>query len=103
MTEEPVRLASGVAQFEPSANDLAALPNEVELTRRELLGFHQHLLAHAHLAEIVEQGRVADLSHLVRREPDVAEGAAVSAVHRGWERDGEVGDAERVARGGGVA
>src|SRR4030095_4371760 len=62
MAEEPVRLASGVAQFEPAADDLAALPNEVELTGRELLGFHQYLLAHADLAEIVGQGRVAAMS-----------------------------------------
>ena len=101
--EQPVHLAARVAQLEAAPDDLAALPDQVELARRELLGLDQHVLAHADLAEVVEQRGVADLLHLVGREADLAEGAAIGAVHRGGQRHREVGHPEGVARGGRVA
>ena len=99
--EQPLGLPARVAQLQAAPDDLAALPDHVELAHRELLGLDQYLLAHADLAEVVQERRVADLLHLVRGEAHVTEGAAVT-VHRGGQSHREVGHPERVTRGGGV-
>src|SRR5256885_12029793 len=42
-------------------HEVVPLLDEVELQRVELLGLHEHLLPHAHLAEVVQQAGIADL------------------------------------------
>ena len=99
MLEQPLRLPPRVAQFEPTPDDLAALTDEIELARGQLLGFDQHVLPHAHLAEVVEERGVADLLHLVRGEADLPEGTVVGAIDRGGQGHREVGDPEGMAGG----
>ena len=45
-----------------------AVADQLELVRVELLLLHEHLLAHADLAEVVQQPRVAQLAQLLARE-----------------------------------
>src|SRR5438445_13794363 len=58
-----------------------ALPDERQVLGVQLLRLHQDLLAHADLAEIVEQPGVADLPQLLAGERHVPEGAVRRSVH----------------------
>src|SRR6266496_2131170 len=58
--------------FPGPAHVIVALPDEVELQRVELLRLDEHLLPHAHLAEVVQQAGVPDLADLLAREPYAA-------------------------------
>ena len=79
------------------------MADALEVGRVELFRFHQHVLAHADLAEVVQEAGVAQLAQLLRGEAHVAEAAAVGAIDRLGQPHREVGHAERVAEGGGVA
>ena len=59
-----------------------AMPDQVEVVRVELLLLHQHLLADADLAEVVQQAGVAQLAQLLAREGDVAIRPARQPIHR---------------------
>src|SRR5207249_7409507 len=96
-------LLAGVAELDPALDQLDALADPIELSREELLGLHEHLLADADLAEVVQQGGVAKLRHLLGAEAPLAVGPRAAAVHHLRETDGEIGDAEGVARRGWIA
>ena len=49
-----------------------SMADDLEILRVELLLLHQHLLAHADFAEVVQQAGVAQLAELFAREADVA-------------------------------
>ena len=91
-------LLAGVAELDPALDQLHALADPFELAGKELLGLHQHLLADADLAEVVQQGGVAELRHLLGAEAPVAVGPRAAAIHDLRQTDGEIGDAEGVAR-----
>ena len=81
---------------------MVALLDELELQGIKLLGFDQHLLPHADLAEIMEQAGIADLLDLLPGERHAAIGAVLRAVDDGGESHRHVGDPSRVAEGGRV-
>ena len=55
--------------------------HQVHLLRVELLRLHEHVLAHADLAEIVQEARVADLLQVLRGEVGVPVHPAAHPVH----------------------
>jgi hypothetical protein len=63
----------------------------------------QHGLGDAHLAEVVQEARVAELPQLGTGEGDVLERPLAGAVHGQGGAQGELGHAARMARGDGVA
>ena len=75
-----------------------AMADDLEVRRIELLLLHQHLLAHADLAEVVQQPGVAKLAQLLAREPQAAVGPLAAAIDRLGQPDGERRDAARMAR-----
>ena len=98
-----VELGARGAQPEIALEQLHAVADAVEIRRIELLGLHEHVLAHAHLAEVVQQRGVAQLHQLVVAEFELAVRSGLAAIDDLGEPDREVSHAERVARRGGVA
>src|SRR5205823_12438977 len=84
-------------------HEVVTLPDQLELQRVELLRLDEHLLAHAHLPEVVQQPGVAELADLLAREAHALVGAVARAVHHDGEAHGHVRDPPRVAEGGRVA
>jgi hypothetical protein len=60
-----------------------ALADHEHLADVELLALDEHLLAHAHLAEVVQEARVADLLELVAREATSRKGPLSSGRRLG--------------------
>ena len=81
---------------EPAADDL-------QIGWIQLLLLHQHLLAHANLAEVVEQAGVAQLAQLLPREGHRAKLPVVRAVHHLRQPHRERRHARRMAGRGGIA
>src|ERR1041384_974216 len=89
--------------FRGAANEGVSMPHETQVGGIELLRLDQHLLAHADLAEIVEQGGVADLLQLLARELHQSVGAVRRAIDDLGETDRHAGDSARVTVRGRVA
>ena len=83
--------------------ELEPRADRVALVRVELLGLHQHLLAHADLAEVVEQRRVLELLQIAAAEADVGERPVAHRADALGQAAREHADAARVAAGGRVA
>ncbi len=79
-----------------------ALKDQLKFHGVEFLGFHQHLLADADLAEIVQQAGVADLPQLPLREEGLAVGSVGCAVDSLRESHRQVRHPARMARGHGI-
>ena len=82
--------------------ELEAVAERLQLQRIELLLFHQHLLADADFAEVVQQRGVTDLADLIGAEVNVAI-LLVVTVDDARQLDGEIGDAEGVTGCGRIA
>ena len=67
VAEEPVGAAPLVLQRRRSLEEREPAANRLEVAGVELLLLHQHLFAHADLAEVVQQAGVAELAELRRR------------------------------------
>ncbi len=70
--------------------------DELERLVVELLRLDEHLLAHADLAEVVEEARVLELAQILAREVRVLVRTVRLAVDDLRELDREIGDAARV-------
>jgi len=95
--QQVLDLLASVSELEAALDQLHALADAVELAGQELLRLHEHLLAHADLAEIVQEGGVAELGHLLGAETRGAIGPGLRTVDRRGETHREVGDAGRMA------
>ncbi len=77
--------------------------DQLQLVVIELLGFDQHLLAHADLAEVVQQRSVANLPDLFAGETHRRKLAVAQTIDGHSQAGGELGDAEAVTRGRWIA
>jgi len=64
--EQMIDLAARVVELDSPLQHFTTLADQIELAGPQLLGLDENLLAHADLAEVVEQRRVADLAQLLR-------------------------------------
>ena len=89
--------------FQRDACVAKAIFDQLQLVRLQLLGLGQHVLAHADLAEIVQQRGVAKFTQFVPAEADVAQPGAVDTIDRDRQALGKTGDAEGMAGGDRIA
>ncbi len=94
----PLEPVLGAAQ-----DEVVAVPDQLEVGGIELVGLDQDLLPDADLAEIVQQAGVAELPHLLGREPDHRVGPVAGPVHRLGQADRHRGHPLGMARRGWVA
>ncbi len=71
----------GVPERGEGADQLEAVLHRAQLVRVELLGLDQHVLAHADLAEVVQQRGVADLLDLLAGEAQCPEFRLGQRIH----------------------
>src|SRR3989442_7148772 len=88
--------------FRGAPHERVALLDEREVVWVQLLRFHEHLLPHADLPEVVQQAGVLDLANLLAGEVDRAVGSVPGSIDDLGEPDGHAGDAPAVAERGRV-
>ena len=79
------------------------VPDDVQVPRVELFLLHQHLLAHADFAEVMQQAGVAQLAQLCVRELHVAVFSGPAAIDGFRQVDGQLRDAAGMTRRGRIA
>src|SRR4029077_19867671 len=84
-------------------NERVAMPHETQVRRVELLRLDEDLLAHADLAEVVQQGGVANFLELLAREFEAAIGTVAGTVDHLRKPDGHTRDAAAVTVGRRIA
>ena len=91
-----------VTEFGRTHQEHVALLHLQQSRGVQLVRLHQHLLPHAHLAEVMQQPGITKFAELVPRKPDGCERTVIDAVHRLGQVAGHGGHPLGMPRCGGI-